>query len=94
MILAKEETVLHGMIAKLIETGSCFGMEMNVEKLRTISRQISPIQNTTDQKQPENVEYFNSWCSMKTNDARCTREIKSRIAKGKAALNKNKVFFH
>jgi len=30
VLLAKEETVLHGMIDKLIEIGSCYGMEMNV----------------------------------------------------------------
>ena len=32
MLLAKEETVLQGMIDKLIETGRYYGMEMNVEK--------------------------------------------------------------
>ena len=32
VLMAKEETVLQGMIEKLIETGSCYGMEMNVEK--------------------------------------------------------------
>ena len=30
--MAKEETVLLGMTDKLIEIGSCYGMEMNVEK--------------------------------------------------------------
>jgi hypothetical protein len=38
----------------------------------------------------ENVEYFNYLGSMITNDARCTREIKSRIAMAKSALNKKK----
>jgi hypothetical protein len=32
-----------------------------------------------DQKQLEKVEYFNYLGSMVANDARCTREIKSRI---------------
>ena len=32
MLTAKEETVLQGMIDKLIETGRYYGMEMNVEK--------------------------------------------------------------
>ena len=32
VLLAKEETVLQGMIDKLIEIGRCSGMEMNVEK--------------------------------------------------------------
>jgi hypothetical protein len=54
VILAKEETVLQGMIARLTETGICFGMEMNMEKLGTISRQTSPIQTMNNRKQPEN----------------------------------------
>ena len=29
VLIAKEETVLQGMIDKLIEIGSCYGMEMN-----------------------------------------------------------------
>jgi hypothetical protein len=41
----------------------------------------------------ENVEYFNYLGSMITNDARFTREIKSRIATGKAAFNKKKTLF-
>ena len=32
VLRAKEETVLQGMIDKLIETGRHLGMEMNVEK--------------------------------------------------------------
>jgi hypothetical protein len=36
--------------------------------------------------------YFNYLGSIITNDARCTREIKSRIAMAKAALNKKTLF--
>jgi hypothetical protein len=32
VLMAKEETVLQGMIDKLIEIGKCYGMEMNVQK--------------------------------------------------------------
>ena len=32
VIMAKEETMLQGMIDKIIEIGRCCGMEMNVEK--------------------------------------------------------------
>jgi hypothetical protein len=46
-----------------------------------------------DHKQLENVEYFNYLGSMIKNDARCTREIKSRIARAKASLNKKKNLF-
>ena len=58
--MAMEETVLQGMIDKLIETGRCYGMEMNVEKTKVmrISRQPSPVTIMIDQKQLENVERF------------------------------------
>jgi hypothetical protein len=46
-----------------------------------------------DQKQLENVEYFNYLGSVITNDARCTREIKSRISMAKATFNKKKKLF-
>jgi hypothetical protein len=88
--MAEEETVLPGMIYKLIEIGRCYGMEMNVEKTKVmrISRQSSPVTVMVDQKQLENVECFKYLCSMLTNDGRCTCEIKSRIALGNAAFNK------
>jgi hypothetical protein len=49
------------MIDILTEIGRCYGMEMNVEKTKVmrISRQPSPVQIRTDQKQLENVEYVN-----------------------------------
>jgi hypothetical protein len=41
VLMAKEETVLQGMIDRLIEIGRCYGMEINVEKTKVmrISRQ-------------------------------------------------------
>jgi hypothetical protein len=83
------------MVDRLIEIARCYGMEMNVEKTKVtrISRQRSPIKNMIGQKQLQNVEYFNYFGSMITNDARCTHEIKSRIAMAKAAFNKKKTLF-
>jgi hypothetical protein len=46
-----------------------------------------------DQKQLENVEYFNYLGNMITNGARCTSEIKSGIAMAKAVFNKKKTLF-
>jgi hypothetical protein len=50
VLMAKEKTVLQGMIDKLIETGRYYGMEIYVEKTKImrISRQQSPITITTD----------------------------------------------
>ena len=60
VLMAKEETVLQGMIDKLTEIGRCYGMEMNVEKTKVmrISRRQSPVTIIIDQKQLENVKCF------------------------------------
>jgi hypothetical protein len=93
VLLAKEETALQDTINRLTEIGRRYGMEMNVEKTKVmkISRQPYPIKIMIDQKQLENVKYFNYLGSI-TNDARCTCEIKSRIAMAKSAFNKKKTF--
>jgi hypothetical protein len=69
------------MIDRLLEIGKCYGVEVNVEKteIMRISRQPSPVWILRDQKL-ENVEYFNFLRSLATTDARCTREIRYRIA--------------
>ena len=57
-----------------------------------ISREPSPVRTVIDHKQLENVEYFNCLRSTITNDAKCTREIKSRIAMPKSAFKSKKTF--
>ena len=68
---------------------------MNVAKTKImrISMQPSPVEIMADRKQRENVEYFRYLYSLITNDTRFTREIKSRIAKAKAAFNKTTTLF-
>jgi hypothetical protein len=87
MLLAKEGTVRQGMIDRLIEIRRYYGMEMNVEETEVMRmlRNPSPVKNMIDQKQQENMDYLrvNSLVSMITNDARCTREIESRITMAK-----------
>jgi hypothetical protein len=69
-------------------------MEMNVDKTKVIkiSRQLYPVQIMIDQNQSDNVEYFNYLGSTITNDARCTREIKSRISWQKQLSAKRRIF--
>jgi hypothetical protein len=55
-----------------------------------ISRQPTPLQIKIDKTPAENVEEFNYLGSMITNDARCTREMKARIAMAEAAFSKKK----
>jgi hypothetical protein len=72
VLLAKDQTVLQSMADGLIEVGRCYGVEMNVERTNEmrISKQPFPIQITIDYKLTENEEYFNSFGSLITNDAR------------------------
>ena len=51
VLMAKEEKVLQDIIDKLIETGRCYGMEMNVEKTKVmrILRQPFPVKIMIDQ---------------------------------------------
>jgi hypothetical protein len=44
-------------------------------------------------KQVESVQYFSYLGSIITNDTRCTREIKPRIARAKAAFKRKKTLF-
>jgi hypothetical protein len=92
--LAKEETIIQRMIDKLIEVGRRYGMEINVEKTKAmrISRQPTTLQIKIDKNPVENVEESNYLGNMITNDVRCTREIKARIAMKKAAFNKKTLF--
>jgi hypothetical protein len=87
--------VLRDMIDKLIEIGRRYGMEMNMEKNKSlrISRQPYPVKRMIAQKQLENVESFKYLGSMLSNEGRCTCEIKSRIAMTKAVFNKKRTLF-
>jgi hypothetical protein len=95
VLLAKKETVLQGGIGRLTEIGRCCGMEMNVEKpmVIRISKQPISVQMMIDQKQTENVDYFNYLFSMIANDAKCTREIKFWFANVRKAFDKNEAPF-
>jgi len=86
---------IQGMISRITGTGICYGMEMKVKKAKTIRISMKPfqIQIRIDQKQLETVEYFNYLGSLIRIDARCTYEIKSRIAMAKAAFNMKKTLF-
>ena len=90
VLLTKEKVVPKSMTDRLIEIVRCYGMGSNVQKatMLKISRQRFPIQIMNDQKQLDNVDYFNYLGNMITNNARSTKEIKFKIAMAKAAFNK------
>jgi hypothetical protein len=69
VLLAKEETILQSMIDKLIEVGRGYGMEINVEKTKTVRIlwQQTPLQIKIDKRTSRECG------SMITNYARCTR---------------------
>jgi hypothetical protein len=60
--------VLQGVIKTQIEFGRSCGVELSEYKTKVmrISRLISPIQLSVDQKQAKDLEYFNYLCSIKT----------------------------
>jgi hypothetical protein len=76
LLLAKEKSVLQGMI------GRFYGMEVNLEKIKVmkISRETSTVEIMISQRKLENVEYFKYLVNVITNDERYTLKIKSRIA--------------
>jgi len=78
VLLAKEGTVLQGMIDRIIEVGMSCGIEVNVfkSKVKRFSGHPSPVQVVKDKKQLENVEYFNHLGSLKTHDATCMVHMK------------------
>jgi hypothetical protein len=81
VLLAKEETVIGGMIDRLILVGRYYEMELKIEKTKVMKSQgTHPQYRLWETKKLKIVEYFKYLGSMVTNDARCTREIKSRIA--------------
>jgi len=61
--MAKEETELQGMIDKLIESGRCYDLDMNVEKTKLIriSRKPSPVTIMTDQNNWRMWNILNIW---------------------------------
>jgi hypothetical protein len=58
-----------------------------------ISRQPTLLQIKIDENPVENVEEFNYLGSMITNDAKCTQQIKARIAMAIAAFNNKETLF-
>jgi hypothetical protein len=70
-------------------------MEMNVGK-NSGNKNVNATIHSTDydrSKEREMVEYFKYLGGLIINDARCTHEMKSRIAMAKAAFNKKKILF-
>jgi hypothetical protein len=82
------------MIDGVLEGGKCCRMEMNVEKSKVMrmSRHSSSVQITIDEKQPENVEYFNCFGILITNGESCTPELQPKISMVSAAFNNKKTF--
>jgi hypothetical protein len=85
----KEEVVLQGMFERLIDIGSCCGMEINVEESKVIRMPMQPshAQIIIDQVQPDSVEHCNYLAGMITNNVICSREFNYRTAVAKAAVN-------
>ena len=90
LLLAKSETVLQDIVARLIGNRQMLwsGNECVKSRAMGIATQASRVTIRIDQKQLANGEYFSCLGSMVTFCASCARAVKSRIAKAKAAFNK------
>jgi len=84
VLLGKGETVLHGMIVRLIVIGTCYGMEKNVD-MKTIP--------TTDYDKSKKTEEWGIFQPFVLLGAIFTREIQSRISVAKAEFKKKKALF-
>ena len=79
------------MMNKLVETGTEYGMEINIEKSKVmrISKREEPLKINVDNRELENVMHYLG--SLLTKDASCTKEIRARIAMAKEVFNKKVV---
>ena len=95
VLMAKEETAMVCMTDTMNEIWKVLGKRKGCGKNKGNGNLEATIPSiiTTDQKQLENMGYFNYLGSTITNNARCTCEIKSRIVMAKAEFNK-KTLFH
>jgi hypothetical protein len=64
-----------------------------VGKTKAMRRKASPVEILIDQKEMENVEYFNHLGSIIKNYARCTCKIKCRSVMAKPAFRNKKTLF-
>jgi hypothetical protein len=89
VLLAKEETVLQGMIDSTSEIGKCYEMEMNWKKQGNKNLKATIPHTHYDRHKA----YFKHLGCIITSEARYTREIKSNIATTKSAVNKKATVF-
>jgi hypothetical protein len=65
---------------------------ISVDKIARVLKSCHKIRIMIDQKQLENVEYFNYLGSMITNDARCTREKNPELPWKKQQSTRRRLF--
>ena len=92
-IVCDREEGLQEMINNLNRVAGEYGMKINESKtkvMRIAKRQGAPVRTTIEGRNLEEVDNFKYLGSLLTNDGRCSKEIRTRIAMGKAAFEKEK----
>ena len=92
-IVCNSEAGLQEMVNSLNRTAEEYGMKINESKtkvMRIAKRQGAPIRIVIGNKDLEEVNSFQYLGSILTNDGRCSKEIRTRIAMGKAAFEKER----
>jgi len=92
-LMAHNEDELQIMVDSLVNTGKKYGMEINSAKSKVmmVSKGSKVLKIVVDGRPLEQIDSFKYLGSTITSDAGCTKEIRIRIAMGKAAFNKKKV---
>lgn len=91
-LLAESEKMLRGMLFNLDGVMGEYGMRINVEKTKcmVIGREHKNIDVKIKGHRVEQVESFKYLGCLLTEDMRCTKEIKVRIAMAKEAFSKHR----
>jgi hypothetical protein len=94
VLLGKEEMVPLGMTDIQNEFGRCYEMEINVEKTN-INKKLKGIIPITDYSRSGTTGESGTFQLLggMINDARCAREINSRIVMAKLAFTRKNSFF-
>ena len=68
-------------------------MNVDIINVMRTSKQLSTTHIMIDQKQLEDLEYFNYLCTLQTSDATCTQKFKSIIVMAKASYSRKRTVF-
>jgi len=82
VLIATSQQELQELVDRLHKTSGKYGLMLNKEKMKVMSTEDNTCMVYVDKKVLEQVDNFCYLGSLSTNDAKCAKEIKSRLSKG------------